>query len=105
MAEVTAIINARPLVPVSTGHNCLEVFSPSVLLTQKQCSPIHVECQPVDPRVHWMYVQFLADTFWKRWRTEILHALQQRRKWQTDKPGLKVGDVVLLREKGVNRNS
>lgn len=105
MAEVTAIINARPLVPVSTDHNSPEVLSPAVLLTQKQCSPIHFECQPVDPRVQWKYVQSLADTFWKRWQTEFLHTLQRRRKWQTDEPNLKVGDVILLREKGVNRNS
>lgn len=105
MAEVTAIINARPLVPVSSDHSCPEVLSPAVLLTQKQCSPVHFECQSVDPRVQWKYVQSLADTFWKRWRTEFLYTLQQRRKWKTDEPNLKIGDVVLLREKGVNRNS
>ena len=105
MAEVTAIINARPLVPVSSDHNCPEVLSPTMLLTQKQCSSVHFECQSVDPRVQWKYVQSLADTFWKRWRTEYLQTLQQRRKWKTHEPNPKTGDVVLLRDKGVNRNS
>ena len=104
MAEVTAIINAWPLVPVSGDQNCPEVLSPTMLLTQKHCSSVHFECQSVDPRVQWKYVQSLADTFWKHWRTEYLQTLQQRRKWKTDEPNLKTGDVVLLRDKGVNRN-
>ena len=105
MAEVSAIINARPLVPVSNDQDCPDILSPSLLLTQKPSSSVHYAFLPVDPRVQWKYVQSLADTFWKRWRTEFLHTLQQRRKWKTDEPNLKIGDVVLLREKGVNRNS
>ena len=105
MAEVTAIINARPLVPVSSDQDCPEVLSPTMLLTQKRCSSVHFECQSVDPRIQWKYVQSLADTFWKRWRTEYLQTLQQRRKWKTDEPNLKTGDVILLKEKGVYRNS
>ena len=63
MAEVMAIINARPLVPVSSDQTCPEVLSPAMLLTQKQCSTVHSVCQPVDPRVQWKYIQSLADTF------------------------------------------
>lgn len=35
MAEATAIVNARPLVPVSTDPEAPCVLSPAVLLTQK----------------------------------------------------------------------
>ncbi len=35
MAEVTAIINARPLVPVTTDPDESFILTPSVLLTQK----------------------------------------------------------------------
>ena len=91
--------------PVSSDQDCPEVLSPTMLLTQKRCSSVHFECQSVDPRIQWKYVQSLADTFWKRWRTEYLQTLQQRRKWKTDEPNLKTGDVILLKEKGVYRNS
>jgi len=37
MAEVSAIVNSRPIVPVSTDKDCPFVFSPSILLTQKDC--------------------------------------------------------------------
>ncbi len=35
LAEVTAIINARPLVPVSSGPEAPLILTPSTLLTQK----------------------------------------------------------------------
>lgn len=104
MAEVSAIINARPLVPVSSDHDCPEILSPAMLLTQKVSNPVHYSYQPVDPRIQWKYVQALADTFWKRWRVEYLQTLQKRRKWQTDVQNLKQGDVVLLKDKEVHRN-
>ncbi len=39
MAEVTAIINARPLLPVSADPEQPFILSPSVLLTQKTGVP------------------------------------------------------------------
>ncbi|TWW68203.1 hypothetical protein D4764_19G0000010, partial [Takifugu flavidus] len=39
MAEVTAIINARPLLPVSSDPENPFILSPSMLLTQKSCLP------------------------------------------------------------------
>lgn len=39
MAEVTAIVNARPLVPVSSDPESPLILTPSMLLTQKICTP------------------------------------------------------------------
>ncbi|XP_014677582.1 PREDICTED: uncharacterized protein LOC106817433 [Priapulus caudatus] len=50
-------------------------------------------------------VQLLADLFWKRWRCEFLHTLQGRRKWTEDQRNMKPGDIVLLKDKDVIRNS
>ena len=52
MAEVSAIINARPLVPVSNEQDCPDILSPALLLTQKPSSPVRYTYQPVDSRVH-----------------------------------------------------
>lgn len=51
----------------------------------------------------WNHVQYLANLFWKRWRDEYLQVLQSRRKWQSNQPDFKVGDVVFMRELTVNR--
>ena len=107
MSEVMAIMNARPLVPVSSDPDMPSVLTPAMLLTQK--------AEPVSPPPgeydlkdlygkQWKQVQALADSFWKRWRQGYLVSLQPRRKWHTDKPNLSEGDVVLLKDAQVKRN-
>lgn len=66
MAEVTAIINGRPLVTVSTDPDNPEILTPAVLVTRKSSRPSDIEYQPVNPKIQWKYVQAMADTFWKR---------------------------------------
>lgn len=107
MSEVMAIMNARPLVPVSSDPDAPTILSPAMLLTQKT--------EPVLPppgeydlkdlyRKQWKQVQAMADGFWKRWRQEFLVSLQPRRKWHVEKPNLTEGDVVLLKDAQVKRN-
>ncbi|KAL3973607.1 sorting nexin-4 [Sarotherodon galilaeus] len=89
MAEVMAIINARPLVPISTDPDSPAVLTPAMLLTQKMSAK---------------HVQHLADTFWKRWKGEYLSTLQSRAKWTETRPNVKEGDVVLLKDSQASRN-
>ncbi|KAJ7997080.1 hypothetical protein DPEC_G00225210 [Dallia pectoralis] len=107
MAEVTAVMNARPLVPVSSDPDSPLILSPAMLLTQKTGTP------PPPPgnfggtnlfKEEWKQVQSLAEIFWRRWRQEYLDTLQIRHKWQDVRPCLKEGDVVLLKDNSVNRN-
>ena len=107
MAEVCAIVNGRPLVPVSSDPEVTDVLSPSVLLTQKQsvASFQMPEMGTKDAlRSQWKRVQFLADKFWSRWRVEYVNYLQARSKWKTDGVTFKEGDVVLLKRDDVRRN-
>jgi hypothetical protein len=85
MAEVSAIVNARPIVPVSSDPDCPQILSPAALLTMKFDSGQ----QPVDGltmkdlyKDQWKRVQYLANQFWLRWRKEFLQSLQSRPKWK-----------------------
>ena len=92
MAEACAIINSRPLTPVSSDPECTEILTPSTLLTQKTDSGLQplTEFDPKNMyRAQWQRVQTLADIFWTRWKNEFLHTMQQRCKWQGSKPDLK----------------
>ncbi|XP_069105120.1 uncharacterized protein [Argopecten irradians] len=109
-AEVAAIVNSRPLVPVSSDSEQPFVLSPNMLLTQKTDSCVTSfdfgEFDTKDMyKAQWKRVQYLADIFWSRWKKEYLCSLQQRRKWIDSTPNLQENDVVLLRKKDLHRNS
>ena len=108
MAEVTAIENARPLVPVPTDPDMPEILTPSNLLTQKsqslKAAPGNFSQADLYSR-QWRQVQYLANVFWARWRKEYLPMLQPRRKWQHATRNLEEGDLVLLCSKELPRNS
>ncbi|XP_021366693.1 uncharacterized protein LOC110459000 [Mizuhopecten yessoensis] len=102
LAEVTAIVNSRPLVPLSSDPQDPYPLSPSLILTHKSDSVTDIII-PADTRnmyrAHLKMVQCLSDMFWKRWRMEFLQSLQGRRKWHQDQRNFRVSDVVLLRDK------
>ncbi|XP_059800316.1 uncharacterized protein LOC132377884 isoform X2 [Hypanus sabinus] len=107
MAEVTAIINAQSFLPESSDPENPFILSPSMLLTQKAGAPP----PPGDfsdkdlYKKQWRQVQALANQFWPRWRQKYLPLLQQRQKWTEPRRNLQVGDLVLLRDKQIARNS
>ena len=107
MAEVAAIVNARPLVPVSSDPEVPEILTPATLLTQKpqQLKPPTGDFNTRDLySAQWRRVQHLANIFWYRRRIEYLQTLQQCRKWQDTTRNLKQHDLVLLCSKDAPRN-
>jgi hypothetical protein len=107
MAEVCAIVNARPIVPVSTDSSVPELLSPSAILTQKLDFTTeefeHLTLKDIY-KSEWRRVQVLANQFWRRWRSEYLQQLQTRSKWRREQANLNEGDVVLVKDSNVPRN-
>jgi hypothetical protein len=107
MAEATAIVNGRPLVPLFCDPTVPEILTPSTLLTLKSRTLKAVPGSFSDTDMYskqWRRVQHLADVFWSKWRKEYLPTLQERRNWHHETPNLEVGDLVLLRNKEEARN-
>lgn len=107
MAEVCAIINARPLLPVPNDPESPLILTPSMLLTQKTGTPSSPPAEFGKTEIlrqQWKQVQHLAETFWHKWQREYLNTLQSRTKWQDTRPNLQEGDIVLMRDSAVKRN-
>jgi len=107
MAEVCAIVNARPIVPVGVDSDNPQILSPSTILNQKfdHSTPVVQQLNVRDIyKAEWKCVQVLADRFWKRWQAEYLPSLQTRPKWKTESRNLKIGDIVLLKDSECVRN-
>lgn len=106
MAEVSAIINSRPITAISYDSNAPMILSPSLLLNQRTtgCPTL---CEGLDIKdiykAQWRHVQVLANTFWKQWKEQFLQSLQSRRKWTEERPNIKIGDVILLKDSSLPR--
>ena len=108
MAEVTAIVNARPIPALPSDTDDPLPLSPAMLLTMKAhpLGPPPGDFVPADlyARRRWKRVQYLADQFWLRWRREYLQNLQTRQKWSQPERNLVEGDVMLVKDEGQYRN-
>ena len=109
MTEAENVINSRPLtVENLSDHESPEPLTPNHLLTSKTevvlPPPGCFERLDLYSRKRWRHVQFLANQFWIRWRSEYSSQFQQRRKWNTPQRDSRVGDIVLLQDDDLPRN-
>lgn len=99
--KIEAILNSRPLCPLSTDPNENDYLSPGHFLVG---GPLVVSPEPslLDEKENllsrWQLVTRLSEQFWQRWSSEYLSTLQKRPKWVKVRQNLEVGDLVLLKE-------
>ena len=107
LCEVESIINGRPLTTNTEQPNVLEPLTPNHLLTLKAqpSFPPGVFVKDVYALHCWRQIQYMADLFWWRWTHEYLPLLQERQKWLGLMRSFKVGDVVLVADSLLPRNS
>ena len=96
IAEVAAIVNARPISALPSDPDDPQPLSPAMLLTMKThpTGPPPGQFLPPDIYVRrcWRRVQFLAEQFWMRW------------KWTETWRDLCAGDVFLMRDESQHQN-
>ena len=107
--EVESIINSRPLAIENVGDPDSDLLTPNHLLTLKSKAvlppPGVFQKEGVYCRRRWRTVQHLTNEFWNQWRKQYLANFHTRQKWTTEKRNLEIGDIVLLKEENVPRNS
>ncbi|XP_054752108.2 uncharacterized protein LOC129257739 [Lytechinus pictus] len=99
MAEVEAILNARPLTQLSMDAHDQEPLTPNHLLLMKRSPnlpPGLFGKEDSYGRRRWRQSQYLASVFWKRWCREYLPLLQERQKWTKPHRNLEKDDLVLV---------
>ncbi|XP_030752295.1 uncharacterized protein LOC115879542 [Sitophilus oryzae] len=101
LTQVEAVLNSRPITPLSNDPFDLEALTPGHFLIGRVLTAVPqkplLESKPnYVKRYH--LTQQIFQHFWSRWVKEYLHLLQQRTKWQTGNPRLDVGTMVLMKE-------
>lgn len=101
VAEVEAILNSRPLTPLSTSPEDFKALTPGHFMILK---PVNLLPEPswtssnIKRLQSWQLIQFtvchLADQFKRLYFNE----LQRREKWRSPKTNVSVGQLVLLQD-------
>ena len=82
--EIEAILNSRPISPMSTDPNDLHPLTPGHILTGGPLTSfprINFSDTPSNRLSAWEHVQKMRAHFWNRWRKEYLNQLIVRSKW------------------------
>lgn len=101
LTKISAIINSRPLTPLSTDPSDLTALTPSHFLsTRPIVSPLEPQLAnvPLNRLTAWQRIAKLQQDFANRWRQECFSELQRRNKWAGVHRALQVGDLVLIRD-------
>ncbi|XP_060808804.1 uncharacterized protein LOC132904288 [Amyelois transitella] len=100
-AQIEAILNSRPLTPLSPSPNDYNALTPGHFLLGRPLTSLPGPSLLDDnmKRLHrYNLLEHLRQHFWKRWQAEYVAELQQRVKWRIRQADLKTGDLVVLKE-------
>jgi hypothetical protein len=102
ITQIEGFMNTRPLTPMSSDPNDLQVLTPAHFLMTAG-DPPNID----EPRLvrfntgrldAWQKCTKFVQKLWERWNSEVLNNMQQKTKWYIEKKNLKVGDMVILVE-------
>lgn len=102
LTQIEAVINSRPISPLSDDPRDLNPLTPAHFLIGRPLTALPTEyfTHTADTRLSaFQRMEKITQMFWKRWKHEYIHTLQTRKKWQTKnlRP-IKSGMMVVLKE-------
>ncbi|XP_015125911.1 uncharacterized protein LOC107047630, partial [Diachasma alloeum] len=100
-AAIEAILNSRPLTPISTDPQDLQALTPAHFLigdTLTSRPELNLMDKKVNMLNRWELIQKIKQEFWARWNKEYLNELNIRRKWTTGSHDIKKNSIVLLKD-------
>ncbi|KAL0852669.1 hypothetical protein ABMA27_012508 [Loxostege sticticalis] len=101
LVQIEAILNSRPLTPLSSDPNDLIPLTLAHFLIGRPLTLIsapQVEDSKICTLSRYKRVHALKAHFWKRYYTEYISELQRRTKWATNKSQPQTGDMVLVKD-------
>lgn len=98
-ARVEAVLNSRPLCSLSSDPSEFAALTPGHFLVGRELLAVpeyELSEEPAHSLTRWQLVQQVSQQFWRLWRKDYLHTLQQRPKWLNKSRDLRVGELVLI---------
>lgn len=101
LVQIEAILNSRPLTPISSDPEDLIPLTPGHFLIGRPLTSLpersYNDCS-FNHLARFHRIQQLREHFWNRWSKEYVVELQQRTKWRTNQDPLKLNSLVVLKE-------
>ncbi|XP_076291067.1 uncharacterized protein LOC143214214 [Lasioglossum baleicum] len=92
---IEAILNSRPITPLSTDPNDLQPLTPGHFIVGELLTSVpdySFTETPVGRLSSWQHIQQMRQHFWKRWSKDYLQEQTTRKKWfKQGAPGIAVG--------------
>lgn len=105
LAQIEAILNSRPLCPMSSDPQDLTALTPGHFMIGRSLTSFpegdltHITTNRLNKFQH---LQQLCQHFWTRWHKEYISELQLRTKWKRrSTQQIKEGTLVLIKEENV----
>ncbi|XP_033314642.1 uncharacterized protein LOC117213402 [Bombus bifarius] len=102
--EIEAILNSRPLTPISSDPKDPPVLTPGHFLIGDTLTSLRerdFRTVPSGRLSSWQRIHQIKQHCWSRWYREYLNELTRRNKWDKGKHNIREGTVVILREDNV----
>lgn len=101
LSKVEAVLNSRPLTPLSNDPSDLEALTPGHFLIGSAITA-HPEAtleDNVKNLTRFQHLHKMHQDIWSRWKKDYLHTLQQRHKWRNHQPhGRLIDALVILKD-------
>lgn len=104
LAQVEAILNSRPITPLSSDPSDLTSLTPAHFLIGRSLLFVphpDVSQEKITSLSRFRRIDHLKQHFWSRFSSEYILWLQQRTKWSQQKGELKEGTMVVVKDKSL----
>lgn len=102
-AQIEAVLNSRPLCPISNDPLDYEALTPGHFIIGKPLNSFpekNLIDVPINRLTRYQLLSQMRQGFWNRWSQEYLTQLQNRYKWQTPNNNtINIDALVLLKDK------
>ena len=99
LTQVEAMLNSRPLEPLSDDPDDISTLTPAHFLIGQPLSSLpepSVEHSSISPSARWRLIQQQTQRFWTQWSSHYLQRQLSISKWHHPSNEIKVGSLVLI---------
>ncbi|XP_062558038.1 uncharacterized protein LOC134222909 [Armigeres subalbatus] len=104
LTQTEAILNSRPLTPISNDPDDFEALTPGHFLIQRPLAAIpepDLGGIPDNRLSAWEKVRDFTQLLWRKWSKQYLSNLHNRTKWTRHRDNITVGTMVVLKEENL----